>query len=154
MSSQDAGLALGLAVAAFAFPAVAWVCSRLAAWPALARAYPASPGDRPQELSYGSAVFRGWVAYNNALRVGASERGLYVATLPVLLSWCHPAVFIPWSDIVEVREAAVWPARFGPDACLVLGRLPGFAFRLRARPYRLIRPRLSAARVRVTPLKR
>ena len=90
--------------AALTFPAMLiFLLSRAAGWPVLADRYPA-PGERPRPLvRLGYGVFRGWIGYYGGLVVSADQRGLYLAAMPVVLSWCHPPIFIPWGDVQEIR---------------------------------------------------
>jgi hypothetical protein len=80
-----------------------FVLSRAAGWPALADRYPA-PDRRPRPLvRMGYGVFRGWIGYNGGLVVSGDERGLYLSAMPLVLSWCHAPIFIPWAEIREIR---------------------------------------------------
>jgi hypothetical protein len=97
-------VSVSFAAAGLVVPVVLiFVLSRVAGWPVLADRYPA-PGERPPALVHmGYGVFRGWIGYNGGLVVSADERGLYLSAMPVILSWCHPPIFIPWSEIREIR---------------------------------------------------
>jgi len=102
--STRAIVSLCFALAGLVVPVLLiFALSRVAGWPALADRYPA-PGERPRALvRMGYGVFRGWIGYNGGLVVSADERGLFLAAMPVVLSWCHAPVFIPWSEIREIR---------------------------------------------------
>jgi hypothetical protein len=90
---------------------VLYVLSRVTGWQRLAERYP-SVGMSPEphtRLGYG--VFRGWLGYNGALVVGSDAGGLYVGTWAIF-SWCHPAFYIPWSEVSEIRtEGSGWNER-------------------------------------------
>ena len=92
-----AGLALLLCVL------LLFVLSRASGWPALADRYPAPPV-RPEPLvRLGYGIFAGWIGYNGGIVLSADERGLYLSAMPLILSWCHAPVFIPWAEIQEIR---------------------------------------------------
>jgi hypothetical protein len=93
-----------LVAAGLVVPAVLiFVLSRDARWPVLADRYPLR-GERPPVLVWlGYGVFRGWIGYNGGLVLTADEQGLYLSAMPVILSWCHAPIFIPWSEIREIR---------------------------------------------------
>lgn len=83
--------------------ALLFLISRGSGWSALADTYPAQ-GDRPRALVWlGYGVFRGWIGYNGGLVVAADERGLYISAMPIVLSFCHRPIFIPWRELREIR---------------------------------------------------
>jgi hypothetical protein len=85
--------------------ALIYVFSRVSGWSALAEHYPArNPAPEPRKRN-GSAVFRHWIGYNGGIVIGSDARGLYLAAMPVILSFCHAPIFIPWSEIREIRRA-------------------------------------------------
>jgi len=95
---------LGAGLTGIAFPAaILYLIARTGGWHALAERYPLrgpfpKPGTR-----FGFGSFHGWVGYNGALIVASDELGLYLRATPVLLSWCHPPIFIPWSEIQRIE---------------------------------------------------
>jgi hypothetical protein len=92
-------------------PTVILVLSRLSGWNRLAEYYPAT-GDLPPPARWmGYGVFRGWIGYNGGLVVASDVRGLFLRGLPVLLSFCHRPIFIPWSEITGIEERAGWNGR-------------------------------------------
>lgn len=94
----------------------------------------------------GYAVFRGWIGYNGGLVVGADERGLDVAGMPVLLSFGHPPIFIPWRDVVEIRRRRIlWAACYG----IRTQGAPEVDFALRRRTFEFVRPHAVRAQVRI-----
>jgi hypothetical protein len=102
-------LFLGLALAVPA--TLIFVLSRAAGWPILADRYPARH-ERPRPLVWmGYGVFRGWIGYNGGLVISGDERGLYLSAMPLVLSWCHAPIFIPWGEIREIRPRKRFWAR-------------------------------------------
>ena len=83
--------------------------------------------------------------YKGALIVTSDARGLHLATWPVLLSWCHAPVFIPWSEVVEVQERRIF---FVAVQEIVTRRTPHLRFALRAGTFALVRADARAAGVR------
>ena len=85
--------------------------SRYSGWNLLAEHYPAS-GDFPRPSKWmGYGVFRGWLGYNGGIVVARDERGLYVRGMPILLSFCHRRIFIPWSEITKIERLDRWSGR-------------------------------------------
>jgi hypothetical protein len=78
--------------------------SRLSGWQRLSEHYPAR-GEMPRRRKWlGYGVFRGWIGYNGGIVVAADEGGLHLAAMPIVLSFCHSPIFIPWSDVREIRK--------------------------------------------------
>jgi hypothetical protein len=118
--------------------------ARLSGWSRLAAAYPGR--DRPAQPRrwFGYGVFRGWIGYNGGLMVGADEGGLDIAGMPFLLAFCHPPIFIPWADVVEIRRRRIlWAAFYG----IRTRRAPEVDFALRRRTFEVAR--LQALRAKV-----
>lgn len=86
-------------------PTIIFVLSRVDGWHTLARRYPRAGPRPPARVRLGYGVFRGWIGYNGGLVIAVDHRGLCLSAMPVILSWCHPPVFIPWAEIVEIRRA-------------------------------------------------
>ncbi len=86
-------------------PTLIFVFSRVDGWRTLAVRYPLAGPRPPACVRLGYGVFRGWIGYNGGLVISVDHRGLYLATMPVILSWCHPPVFIPWPEIAEIRRS-------------------------------------------------
>lgn len=101
-----------LPLGALALPLVlVYGLSRWAGWPVLAARYPLL-GEQPgPKLRFGYGVFRGWIGYNGGLVVSADAGGLYLSTMPIVLSFCHAPVFIPWPEVVEIRRRDRWGGR-------------------------------------------
>lgn len=107
MSSPAWSTLLPLAGAALPF-AIIFVLSRYVRWPLLAERYPLR-GEQPgPKLRLGYGVLRRWVGYNGGLVVSADAGGLYLSTMPILLSFCHDPVFIAWPEVVEIRRRERW----------------------------------------------
>ena len=82
--------------------------SRYSGWNLLAEHYPGT-GDFPSPSKWmGYGVFRGWLGYNGGIVVASNPRGLYLRGLPVIMSFCHRRIFIPWSDVVEIERRSRW----------------------------------------------
>jgi len=118
--------------------------SRLSGWQRLAEHYPAR-GEMPRRRKrMGYGVFRGWIGYNGGLVVAADGEGLHVAAMPVLLSFCHPRIFIPWSDVREIRRRRhLWQTFYEIETL----RAPEVAFALRGGTFAFVRDHVSRAGV-------
>jgi hypothetical protein len=82
--------------------------SRFSGWNLLAEHYPGY-GDFPRPAKWmGYGVFRGWVGYNGGIVVASDTRGLYVRGMPIILSFCHRRIFIPWSEITRIERRSIW----------------------------------------------
>ncbi len=121
-------------------PALIVVFSRLSRWQTLAHRYPLRGSRPPARVRLGFGVFRGWIGYNGGLVVAVDARGLYLAAMPVVLSFCHPPIFIPWSEIEWIRRTGcsssspctgsararprTWTSRCGLGPSAGSGRMP------------------------------
>ena len=82
--------------------------SRFSGWSLLAEHYPGY-GDFPRPARWmGYGVFRGWLGYNGGIVVASNARGLYLRATPVILSFCHRRIFIPWSEIARIEQRSGW----------------------------------------------
>ena len=82
--------------------------SRYSGWNLLAEHYPGY-GDFPRpsrRMGYG--VFRGWLGYNGGIVVASNVKGLYLRGMPIIMSFCHRRIFIPWSDVVGIERHSRW----------------------------------------------
>ena len=149
MALVNAQLGLGLALFSLAMPvAVIFAISRLG-WNVLAARYPRT-GPAPAPLTvFGYGCLNGWVGYNGGLILSADDTGLFLATWPGLLAWCHPPVFIPWSQLVDARaRRRIWKTYYTLD----LKGAPEIDFALSEGDLRLVRPWLTKAGVPVVEL--
>lgn len=120
--------------------------SRLSGWSRLAKAYPGRAQAARPRRRFGYAVFRGWFGYNGGLVVAADERGLDLAGMPLLLAFGHPPIFIPWSEVVEIRRRRIlWAPCYG----IRTRRAPEVDFALRRRTFEFVRPQALRAQVAI-----
>ena len=95
-------------------------------WSALARDYPLAERFEGRRWRLQSAQMRWGTHYNNCLTVGASDQGLFLATL-FLFRVGHPPLFIPWRDIAARERKFLWITMTE----LRLGRETPLPFRIR-----------------------
>ena len=82
--------------------------SRYSGWNLLAEHYPGT-GDSPRPSKWmGYGVFRGWLGYNGGIVVASDARGLYLRGMPIIMSFCHRRIFIPWPDVVGIERRSTW----------------------------------------------
>lgn len=119
-----------------------FLISRLSGWPRLAARYPeSSPKPRPLTV-FGYGTMNNWIGYNGGLILAADDAGLHVSTWPYLLGWCHRPVFIPWTQIVDLRgRKRLWKKYYRLD----LKGAPDVDFALSAGDVGLLRPWLEKA---------
>ena len=118
--------------------------SRYSGWNLLAEHYPATDHfPRPSKwLGYG--VFRGWLGYNGGLVVARDERGLYIRGMPIILSFCHRRIFIPWTEITKIERLDRWS---GPVYVIRTRRAPEVDFALRPGTFAVVADHARAAGV-------
>lgn len=135
---------LALCLLPFALlPLISLSLSRMGGWAVLAQRYPGlSDAPRPR-LRFGYGVFRGWCGYNGCLVVSADQRGLFLSVWPILAIG-HAPIFIPWSEVREVRRANL---RGRSIYRLVTARAPEVDFALRGRAWEFVKPHAESARV-------
>lgn len=75
-----------------------------------------------------SAAMRWLTRYNRVLTVGADGAGLYMAPFILFRAW-HPPLFVPWSEITDVRETQFLFSKF---VVMRLGRVEEIPFRITA----------------------
>jgi hypothetical protein len=81
-----------------------YLISRTSGWQTLAGCYPLR-GEFPRpKVWMGYGVFRGWIGYNGAIIVASDAMGLYMRATPILLSFCHDPIFIPWSEVTQITK--------------------------------------------------
>ena len=111
------------------------VLARVGGWTILAERYPASAPMPSPKTRFGYGVFAGWVGYNGALVVASDQGGLYLRVWP-LLSWAHPPVFIPWTEVERIEHSRRLAIRLHE---IHVRRAPEVRFALRDRTYGLVR---------------
>jgi hypothetical protein len=99
------GTALTLLIlGSLAMPVVLiFALSRLSGWHTLSQRYPCYGSVPAPKKHMGYGVFRGWLGYNGGIVLASNEQGLYLSGMPVVLSFCHAPIFIPWSEVSEIR---------------------------------------------------
>lgn len=85
--------------------------SRISGWNLLAEHYPGTGDFPPAKKWMGYGVFRGWIGYNGSIVVSSDIRGLYLRGMPILLSFCHRRIFVPWTEITRIEERSGWNGR-------------------------------------------
>jgi hypothetical protein len=85
--------------------------SRISGWNLLAEHYPGTGDFPPPKKRMGYGVFRGWIGYNGGIVVSSDVRGLYLRGMPILLSFCHRRIFIPWPEISRIEARSGWKGR-------------------------------------------
>ena len=137
--------AFALPLALLAAGGVLVLISRYSGWNLLAEHYPGS-GDFPRPgrwLGYG--VFRGWLGYNGGIVVASDSRGLYLRAMPILLSFCHRRIFIPWSDVAVIERKQGWWGR--PLFAIRTRRAAEVDFALRPSTFAVVRDDARGASV-------
>ncbi len=120
------------------------VLSRYSGWNRLAEHY---PGDRdfPRPAKWmGYGVFRGWLGYNGGIIVASDASGLYLRGWPIVLSFCHRRIFIPWSEISRIERLSRWS---GPVFAIRTRRAREIDFALRPSTFAVVRDHASRAEV-------
>jgi hypothetical protein len=124
--------------------ALIYAFSRISGWQSLAKRYPLR-GEFPKpKLWLGYGVFRGWIGYNGAIVVASDAGGLYLRAMPVVLSFCHAPIYIPWSEITGIqRETGLLSDGYR----LVTKQAPEVRFALRPSTFAVVRGDARAAGV-------
>jgi hypothetical protein len=76
--------------------------SRTSGWQTLAEHYPLRGSFPKPKVWMGYGVFHGWIGYNGGIVVASDEAGLYLRAMPVVLSFCHDPIFIPWTEVTRI----------------------------------------------------
>lgn len=97
-------------------------------WRLLAKRFRLQGTFTGQKWTMQSARMRWFSQYNNVLTIGADTAGLFMATL-FLFRAGHPPLFVPWSEITDVREIQFLFIKFVE---MRLGRVEEIPFRIRA----------------------
>jgi hypothetical protein len=120
--------------------------SRLSGWSRLADAYPGRAQAARPRRRWGYAVFRGWIGYNGCLVVAADERGMDIAGMPLLLTFGHPPIYIPWSEVIQIRwRRILWMPCYG----IRTRRAPEVDFALHRRTFEFVRPQALRAQIAI-----
>ena len=77
---------------------ICYLLAVIGGWSSLANFYHLNEPFDGQKWHFRSAQFRYFANYNNALTLGASERGLYMAVL-FLFRFGHPPLLVPWQHV-------------------------------------------------------
>jgi hypothetical protein len=75
-------------------------------WCSLAKVYRTRVPFNGAKWGMQSGRMRGLANYNNVLTLGASQQGLYLASM-FIFRFMHPPLLVPWSDI-KVRRSKGW----------------------------------------------
>lgn len=87
----------------FVCVAVSVVISYVGGWASLSKSFHFR-GKFPGPRWWGQSGQMRWIAgYRNCLVIGASEAGLYLATLP-FFPLAHPPLLIPWSEVSYAKK--------------------------------------------------
>jgi hypothetical protein len=74
------------------------VIAAISGWKILARHFPAQQEFSGSELKWQSARLRYFVGYNNCVKVGADQTGLFIRMM-----WgvrvAHPPLMVPWNEV-------------------------------------------------------
>lgn len=90
-------------IAFFLFFVTAWIAiclilSRFSGWSHLADTFRLTQPFTGRKWRFRSASFRRFTSYSNALTIGASSAGLYLAVFPLFRAG-HPPLLIPWQHV-------------------------------------------------------
>jgi hypothetical protein len=85
---------------------VAAIISFVGGWFSLAKVYRTRLPFDGSKWGGQSGRMRGLANYNNVLTAGASQKGLYLASM-FLFRFMHPPLLVPWSEI-KVRRSKGW----------------------------------------------
>ena len=107
---------------------VSAIVSLIGGWFSLARVYRTRVPFNGAKWRMQSGQMRYIVGYNNALTIGASPQGLYLASV-FLFRFMHPPLLVPWSD-VKVRKKKGWVFEY---VIFTMGRELAIPLRIRGR---------------------
>jgi hypothetical protein len=123
---------------------IIFLVSRTSGWRTLALRYPLRGAVPRAQVWMGYGVFRGWIGYNGGIIIASDSAGLYLRGMPVLLSWCHAPIFIPWPEVTEIhREGGLLTSAFRIETRAA----PEVHFALRPWTFDAIRDKARAAGV-------
>jgi hypothetical protein len=92
----------------------------------------------------GYGVFRGWIGYNGGIIVASDRGGLYLRAMPIILSFCHDPIYIPWSDVARIEKV---DGLVSEGYRIVTNQAPEVDFALRASTFAEVREDARAAGV-------
>jgi hypothetical protein len=146
---SPAGVAVTVAVVVAILGPIAMVIlfslfARLGGWATLAERYPGRPRPARVACRFGCGTFRGWIGYNGGLVVGSDGDGLDLRAMPVILSFTHAPIFIPWGEIARIDKQSRW---FGDCYGLVTRRAPEVDLALRPGTFAAVRAAARSAGV-------
>lgn len=124
--------------------AVIFFFSRMSGWQTLARRYPLRGCFPEPKVRLGFGVFRGWIGYNGGIVVASDGGGLYLRAMPVILSFCHDPIFIPWSEVTRVEKHK---GLLSPGYRIVTMQAADVDFALRPSTFEVVRGDARAAGV-------
>ena len=119
--------------------------SRYSGWNLLSEHYPGHGDFPPPGKWLGYGVFRGWLGYNGGIVVASDSKGLYLRAMPIILSFCHRRIFIPWSDVTGIERKRGWWGR--PLFAIRTRRAAEVDFALRPGTFAVVRDDARAAGV-------
>lgn len=92
------------------FAIVLAVISRLTGWVQVAKKFPEQQDILIKKFRFQSMGFS-WGSYNNCVSVGIGNRGLHLS-VPFPISLFHNPIFIPWTEIKDIKEKKMWWIRY------------------------------------------
>lgn len=124
--------------------ATIYIISRASGWQSLAACYPLQGTFPTPKVRLGYGVFRGWIGYNGAIILASDAAGLYLRAMPIVLSFCHDPIFIPWSEVTEIRKEG---GLLSEGYRIVTRKAPDVRFALRSSTFDAARRDAKMARV-------
>jgi len=105
---------------------VAAIISLVGGWFSLAKVYRTRATFNGAKWRMQSGRMRWLANYNNVLTMGASQQGLYLASM-FLFRFMHPPLLVPWNEI-KVRRNKGWVFEY---VTLTMGHDPAIPLQLR-----------------------
>ena len=122
--------------------ALVYMISRMSGWQTLAKRYPwRGPFPEPK-VKMGYGVFRGWIGYNGGIVVASDATGIYLRAMPIVLSFCHDPIFIPWTEVTQITLETGFLAR---GYRITTAKAPEVRFALRPTTFDAVRADARAA---------
>ena len=101
---QNAGKLLLFIIVPLLPVGLIYLFSRVSGWQTLAQKYPLQGAFPTPKQWMGYGVFHGWMGYNGGIIVSSDASGLFLRAMPVVLSFCHDPIFIPWTEVVRIER--------------------------------------------------